>query len=183
MGALRRVRRVLFAVGLAGAAAIGVAACEPVGDGLSSVAVAVTTDQTGTKALEREGFDVQWLSCVATMGEGGKTTPKSSGSPSVRSVATVDCQGETKDGRDIDLTGKVTEERGGRCVQGDLTAKVDGKRVFHAHVLGNCSAATSSSGPADPSPDPPPDDPARPTVTVTVTVTAVPPTCDCMPGK
>ncbi|MFC7305612.1 hypothetical protein ACFQVC_15445 [Streptomyces monticola] len=196
MGALRRVRvrSGLLAVALAGAVGVGLVACEP-GDGMSSIAVALTTDQTGTKALERKGFDVQWMSCTATMGEGGKVTANSSDgpskSPSVRSVATVDCEGETKDGRDITLKGKVTEERQGRCVRGDLTAKVDGKVVLEASLLGNCSGTEPSrpepsqpgpSGPEPSNPGPtPPDDP-RPTVTVTVTADP-PPTCDCSPGK
>ena len=45
-------------------------------------------------------------------------------------VADVDCQGETKDGRPITVKGKVTQEVEGRCVKGDLTAKVAGRTVF-----------------------------------------------------
>ncbi|HET6859001.1 MAG TPA: hypothetical protein VFH94_18175, partial [Streptomyces sp.] len=114
MGALRRVRhrRVLAAIGLAGAAVVAVSACEPGADGLSSVAVSMTTDQTGTRALERAGVDVQWMSCTATVGEGERVnTDTASPTRSARSVATVKCEGETKSGQEIRIDGKVTEER------------------------------------------------------------------------
>ncbi|MBC9716220.1 hypothetical protein H9Y04_27145 [Streptomyces sp. TRM66268-LWL] len=153
---------------------MGVTACQDIAGGLNTVAVAITTDQKGTDALERKGVDVQWLSCTSTYGEGGGT-PNSSKSPSVRSIATVDCEGRTKDGRDITLTGKVTEELGGACVRGDLTGKVGGKTVLRAKVLGNCADAPPSSRP--------PGNGPQPTVTVTTTVTVYPPTCDCRPGK
>ncbi|WP_274558284.1 hypothetical protein [Streptomyces spiramyceticus] len=167
MQALTRLRnrRTLAALGIAAASAVGVSACEPGADGLSSVAVAMTTDQTGTRALERAGVDVQWMSCTSTVGEErGKGTAKST--PSATDFATVTCEGETKDGKDIRIDGKVTDERDGRCVRGDLTAKVAGRTVFQADVLGNCNAASPTTS----SPD-------RPTVTVTVTttVTAGPP--------
>ncbi|WP_405808333.1 hypothetical protein OG729_26455 [Streptomyces sp. NBC_00210] len=160
-----RYRRALVAIGAAGAAVVGVAACEPASGGLSSVAVAVTTDKTATSTLERIGFKVRWLSCTAKIGD-GKASAGSSTSPSGAGVATVDCQGETDSGQKITLKGKVTEERSGACVRGDLIARVDGKVVFEASVLGNCNAASSSA----PSPTPPGGQP-RPTVTVTVTVT------------
>ncbi len=158
--------RALAAIGFAGAAVAGLTACDPAAGGLSSAAVAVTTDRTGTSTLERLGFDVRWLSCRATVDDGKKTTP----SPAGPGSATVDCQGETDSGAKITLKGKVTEERSGRCVRGDLKARVNGKVVFEATVLGNCGATPSSK----PRPTPPGDDP-RPTVTVTVTVTADPP--------
>ena len=149
---------------------MGVAACEPASGGLSSVAVAVTTDKTATSTLERIGFKVRWLSCTAKIGDGkasaGTASAGSSTSPAGGGVATVDCQGETDSGQKITLKGKVTEERSGACVRGDLIARVDGKVVFEASVLGNCNAASSSA----PSPTPPGGQP-RPTVTVTVTVT------------
>ncbi|MET7619053.1 hypothetical protein [Streptomyces sp. NPDC005408] len=171
MGALRRVlhRRILAAICASGAAVAGVAACEPVAGGLNSVAVAVTTDRTGTSTLERIGFHVRWLSCTANV-DGGKAGATASASPSRPSVATVDCQGETESGQKITLKGKVTDERSGKCVRGDLVGKVDGKVVFEASVLGNCNAAPSST-PATRTPG----GPSRPTVTVTVTVTADPP--------
>ncbi|MFP3991278.1 hypothetical protein U9R90_28185 [Streptomyces sp. E11-3] len=195
---VRRVpsrRRGLYAAGAVTAAVVAVTACEPVGSTMSATAVAITTDQVGTKALEQKNIDVQWLSCSATLGEGGKTTPNTGDptpSPSVRSVATVDCQGKTMDDKDITITGKVTEELDGRCVRGDLTAKVDNRVVFEANMLGNCAATTEPprTPPVTYEPTPtsppdatePPDDPARPTVTVTVTADP-PPTCDCAPGK
>ncbi|WP_327323538.1 hypothetical protein OG735_14235 [Streptomyces sp. NBC_01210] len=175
MRGLRRVRhrRTLAAIGVAGTAVVGVAACEPTG-GLSSVAVAVTTDRTGTSTLERLGFDVRWLSCTATLGGGSKAAGGASASPSARSVATVDCQGKTGIGQDITLKGKVTEERSGRCVRGDLIAKVNGKVVFQADVLGNCAGTPTRTPTRTPPVTHRPGDPPRPTVTVTVTVTATP---------
>ncbi|MFD6416326.1 hypothetical protein [Streptomyces sp. NPDC060194] len=159
-------RRGLAAAGLAGAAVLGAAACQPVDGSLNSFAVALTTDRRGTEALERRGIEVQWLSCTSTYGEGGRVVETRT--PSVRSVATVDCEGETTDGRPITLTGKVTEERAGACVRGSLTAKVDGEQVFRSSVLGDCSAATPTRTRTV---TPPPGDRGRPTVTVTVTVT------------
>ncbi|MGW2559963.1 hypothetical protein ACWCXB_12080 [Streptomyces sp. NPDC001514] len=152
--------RVLAAIGLAGAAALGAVACEPGTGGLSTMAVSYTTDTTGTRALERAGVDVRRLSCTSTLNSGATN------SPSPQSVATVDCQGETGDGRKITITGTVTQELGGRCVRGDLTAKAGPRTVFRAHVLGDCTATTG------PAPAPAPGDGTpRPTVTVTVTVT------------
>jgi hypothetical protein len=168
MGALRRALRprTLAAIGVAGTAVVGVAACEPAADGLSAVAVAITTDKTGTSTLERLDFDVRWLSCTARLNGGAKAT--ASRSPSTRGVATVDCRGETDSGQDITLTGKVTDERAGRCVRGDLIARVDRKVVFQASLLGDCDAAPTRT------PTRTPTTPPRPTVTVTVTVTATP---------
>ncbi|MGW1884924.1 hypothetical protein [Streptomyces sp. NPDC001970] len=151
---MRAYTRVLAAIGLAGAAAVGTAACEPGTGGLSTMAVSRTTDTSGTRALERAGVDVRWLSCTSTLNSG------TTASPSPPSVATVDCEGETGDGTQITLTGKVTQEVGGRCVHGDLTAKAGTRTVFRADVLGDCSA----SRPA-PSRDPAPGNGApRPTV-------------------
>ncbi|MFG2022473.1 hypothetical protein [Streptomyces sp. NPDC048825] len=202
MGALRRIRHGLqgrqrgpVVAGFAVVAVIGMAACEP-GDGLSSAAVAITTDQAGTRELERQGVDVRWISCTASYGD--STTAGSS--PSARSVATVDCVGEDKDGRDITIKGKVTQEVDGKCVRGDLTARVGGKEWFRADVLGNCDAADptttvptstppdddqGSTPPVDHHTTPPHEQP-RPTVTVTVTKTVTErpsPSCSCQPGK
>ncbi|MGW7263616.1 hypothetical protein [Streptomyces sp. NPDC054842] len=168
MGVLRHSRRRtgrgrLHGLAALGAVAVfGVAACEP-GDGLSSASVAYTTDQAGTKELERRGVDVQWLSCTANYGDRDKvSTPGKSSSPTVRTVADVDCQGETKSGQDITITGEVTREVNGKCVRGDLTAKVGGKQRFRLSVLGNCDAAGTP---------PVSYDPRRPGATVTVTET------------
>ncbi|MDK0519386.1 hypothetical protein [Streptomyces sp. ML-6] len=151
---------------LAGAAVAGLAACQPA-DGLNSASIAVTTDQVGTSALERNGVDVQWLSCTAGIdrGRAGASSP----SASARRVAEVDCTGKTGGGKDITLTGRVTQELGGRCVRGDLSAKEGDRSVFRANVLGNCDA-TSTTGVVNP-PPPAGGSGARPTVTVTVTVT------------
>ncbi|MDJ0464523.1 hypothetical protein [Streptomyces sp. H27-C3] len=203
MGALRRIRHrhTLAAIGLAGAAVVAVPACEPGVDGMSSVAVAMTTDQTGTRTLERAGVDVRWMSCTATVGEGRRVdTSTTAPTSSARSVASVKCEGETKGGQEIRIEGKVTEERDGRCVRGDLTARVGTKTVFQANVLGNCEAAPTTRNPTPPityeptrtsapptttpAPRPPSDDQPRPSVTVTTTVTADPePTCDCPSTK
>jgi hypothetical protein len=170
--------------GLAVVAVFGVAACEP-GNGMSTAAVAITTDQAGTRELEKQGVDVQWLTCTASYGDKGVTPGNS---PSVRSVATVDCVGEAKDGRDITIKGKVTQEVNGTCVRGDLTARVGGKEWFRVDVLGNCRAGTPTTQPQWTPPvdnrTTPPHEQPGPTVTVTRTVTEYPhPTCSCFQGK
>lgn len=163
MGAWRRVRayrtggrRLLLGAGLGIGAVLGLVACE--GGGLNTGAVAFTTDQLGTKELERQGLDVRWLTCTASydsdgdgdrqsggkQGDGEKST---SPSASANTVANVDCTGEDKEGRDISLTGKVTKEVNGKCVRGDLRAKVGGKEWFHVDVLGNCDAPTRGRAP------------------------------------
>ncbi|MFJ2741832.1 hypothetical protein ACIO3O_19465 [Streptomyces sp. NPDC087440] len=183
MGAWRRVRhrRTLAAAVLAGATVAGVAACEPGGDGggLSSFAVALTTDQTGTRALERAGIDVSWMTCTSTLGDRARVSADPSlrpslvtAAPSARNVATVACEGQTKDGREIDVEGRVTEERDGRCVRGDLTATVGGRTVFRANVLGDCNARPTSRPPTwSPPPEPTLRPTSRPTRTVTATAT------------
>ena len=174
MGALRRIwhrprrrRRVVAAAGLVVAVVGGVVACDP--GGLGSATVAFTTDQTATKELERRDVDVQWLTCTASVDGNKASGAGSSPSPSASAVASVDCRGETRDGKDITVTGKVTRAVDGRCVRGDLTAKVDGKQWFRVSGLGNCDA------PSTPTRTPPatwqPPDNGRPAPTVTVTVT------------
>ncbi|MCX5048073.1 MULTISPECIES: hypothetical protein [unclassified Streptomyces] len=168
MGALRRIwrrprgRRVAAATVLVMTAVGGAVACDP--GGLNSAAVAYTTDQTATKELERQKVDVQWLSCTANYGNNKASTGKAAPSASETTVADVDCQGQTKDGREITVTGKVTRAVNGACVRGDLTAKVGGKQWFHVSGLGNCNAT----------PSPIFNNPSRgqqPGATVTVTVT------------
>lgn len=158
-------RRALLGAGLGVGAVVGLVGCE-MGGGLSTGAVAFTTDHMGTKELERQGLDVQWLNCTASYDSSGNGDNRSqSASPSANTVANVECKGEDKKGREITLTGKVTQEVNGKCVRGDLTAKVDGKEWFHVDVLGNCNAP-------DPTPTPgSPDQPGQPGPTVTVTVT------------
>ncbi|WAL95448.1 hypothetical protein [Streptomyces sp. Je 1-369] len=207
MGALRRLRgrvsgtrrtTILYAVGLAGAAALGVTACDPVASGMNTSAVALTVDETGTKELERQGADVSWLSCTASFKD--KVTPHS-GSAATESVIEVDCQGETDDGTDISVKGRVSSVVDGACVRGNLTAKVGGEQWFRVDVLGNCEAGDGdgdgngdgngdggNGGGEQPSTPPTHQEPdPAPTPTVTVTVTADPPpprpTCDCVPGK
>lgn len=153
-----RLRRTAVAAGLAVVAVGGAVACEP--GSVSSASVAYTVDETVTDELNRQKAGVRWLSCTASYGDGGAS--RSSGE---RTVASVDCQGETKDGKKITVTGKITHALDGACVRGDITAKVDGKQWFRVDGLGDCD---SSSPP--PVGGPAPNGP-RPTVTVTVTTT------------
>ncbi|MFF3329659.1 hypothetical protein ACFYWX_08855 [Streptomyces sp. NPDC002888] len=168
MGALRRIwgrprgTRVAAVAGLALVAAGGAVACDP--GGLSAATVAYTTDTTATKELERQKIDVRWLSCTADYGDkAGRSSP----SASEDTVASVDCQGETGDGKDITVTGKVTRAVNGACVRGDLTAKVGGKVRFHVSGLGDCKGTPS---PVNPGPGGGQQQPGA-TVTVTVTTT------------
>ncbi|MGW2864825.1 hypothetical protein [Streptomyces sp. NPDC001205] len=160
--ARRRAYRTLPALAAVALAIGGAAACDPVG-GLNSAAVAVTTDQTATAALRQQHVDIKWLTCTANLKGGPSATP-SAGS-TTRQVADVNCQGETKDGRPITVKGTVTQEVEGRCVKGDLTAKVADRTVFRASVLGDCEGPAPTTGPATHHPG------GNPTVTVTVTVT------------
>ncbi|MFD5516677.1 hypothetical protein [Streptomyces sp. NPDC127066] len=172
MGALRYFRgrtrhgRVLVAVGLGAAGVFAVTGCQPV-DGLSTATVAYTTDQTATRELKRQHVDVSWLTCTARLGDAGKAyTPGRSPSPSENTVATVDCRGQTGDGRDITVKGKVTRAVNGACVRGDLRATVGGRQVFRVKGLGDCDA-----GPTPPVTHHPTNGQPDPTVTVTVTRT------------
>ncbi|KPI15916.1 hypothetical protein OK074_8469 [Actinobacteria bacterium OK074] len=184
MGALR-LNRVLAGAGLAVVAVGGVAACDP--GGLNAAAAAYTTDETATAELNRQNVSVSWLSCTGDYGNGSAVAP----SPSATVVA-VDCKGQTKDGKDIKVTGRITRAVDGKCVRGELTATVGGKRVFQVSGLGNCDqSATPSSGVSTPPVTYRPSTPgqATPTVTVTVTVTQTvwckgDPTCwPVVPGK
>ncbi|MET7453255.1 hypothetical protein ABZT03_15435 [Streptomyces sp. NPDC005574] len=152
----------------------GAAACDP--NGLSSASVAFTTDQTATKRLERQNVDVRWLTCTASYD--GHASASTAPSATERTVASVDCKGETGDGQDITVTGKVTHAVNGACVRGDLTAKVGGRVRFHVDGLGNCDATTA----------PRVDNPGQrgPTTTVTVTRTIwcqTDPRCRPVEGK
>ncbi|MET9757904.1 hypothetical protein ABZ016_02430 [Streptomyces sp. NPDC006372] len=172
MGASRRIRRgtrgrrMAVAATFAAVAVGGAVACEP--GGISSASVAYTTDQTVTEELNRQKADVRWLSCTASYGNDGKSA-KSSPSAREKTVATVDCEGETKDGKDITVDGKVTHAVDGACVRGNITAKVDGKVWFQVDGLGDCNSTSPppvGSGAGGPSNGQP-----GPTVTVTVTQT------------
>jgi hypothetical protein len=141
------------------AVAVGAVACDP--GGLSAATVAYTTDQTVTRELERQKADVRWLTCTANFGDDGRSTPTASED----TVADVECQGETSDGKEITVSGKVTRAVDGRCIRGDIVAKVDGKEWFHVKGLGDCTAPGTPpvNRPSGPGPDP--------AVTVTVTKT------------
>ncbi|MFJ9818248.1 hypothetical protein ACIRU3_23870 [Streptomyces sp. NPDC101151] len=186
MGVLRRIRRrprpvrVLAVAGLAVASVGAVTACRP-GD-LSSASAAYTTDQTATAKLKRQHVDVSWLSCTGNYGKGGYT-PGKPPSPTESTVVSVDCQGQTTDGRKITVTGKVTKAVDGACVRGDLTARVGGRQVFHVSGLGDCDA---TKGPTYKPPVTYRPPGGQPTVTVTVTRTLwckADPTCWPVQGK
>ncbi|MEU6670690.1 hypothetical protein [Streptomyces sp. NPDC046727] len=170
MGLSRRIRRearVVAVVGLVGVVAGAAVACQP--GGLGSATVAYTTDRTATAALEHRQVNVAWLTCT---GRDGDDTRGTSPAPTETTVVSVDCRGETDDGRKIVVAGVVTKAVDGACVRGDLTARVDGRQVFHVNGLGNCSA------PPGPTYHPPTAGQPKPTVTVTVTQTVRP-----VPGK
>ncbi|WP_336605777.1 hypothetical protein [Streptomyces sp. BA2] len=181
-----RRRRVLYAVGFAGAAVIGVTACDPVDGGMNTAAVAITTDEMATKELERQHLDVLWISCNARYKD--RVTP-SSGSPDRDTAVTVDCQGQARNGKGSDNTSEVTVKGSvwsvvdGHCVRGNLTAKVDGKEWFRVDVLGDCAGGDEPEQPEDPDQPDEPDQPPAATVTVTATPDPPPqqpdPTCSC----
>lgn len=135
----------------------GLVGCEP--GGLSSAAVAYTTDQTVTRELERQKAEVRWLTCTASFGDEGGTA-----SATEKAVASVHCEGRTDGGQDVTVDGEVTKVVNGACVRGNLTAKVDGKERFRVKGLGNCDATSA----------PPANRPSQngpgPTVTVTRTI-------------
>lgn len=152
------------------AAVAGATACDPdAAGGLNSAAVALATDQAGTRALEQAGLTVQWMSCTAEMGTRPGAPSPSAGSSG--QVARVNCEGETKDRKKLTIKGKVTEEREGRCVRGDLTATAGDRVVFRVQALGNCGTGrpTGSGQPTRTTTGRPTDGPtSRPTVTETV---------------
>jgi hypothetical protein len=163
----------------------GAVACDA--GGLNTASVAYTTDRTATEELNRQHASVRWLTCTGGPDGGdeayrpGRSTPSASGP----TVVLVDCRGETKDGRKITVTGKVTRAVDGACVRGDLTAKVGGKEWFHVRGLGNCEATT---GPTYRPPVTHRPTHGRPGPTVTVTVTRTircpdDPTCRPVQGK
>lgn len=182
MGALRRIwrrprgisrprgsRAAAVAV-LAVVAAGGLAGCRP-GD-LNTATVAYTTDQTATAELKRQHVDVSWLTCNGSYGSAGPTRSAGSSaktpSASETTVVSVDCNGRTKDGRAITVTGRVTKAVSGACVRGNLVAKVGGKEWFRVNGLGNCDA---TPGPAYSTYRPPTyGQQPGPTVTVTRTI-------------
>ncbi|MFJ3229813.1 hypothetical protein [Streptomyces sp. NPDC086787] len=187
MGALRRIwrrprgTRVVAVGGLAVMAVGAVVACQP-GD-MSSATVAYTTDTTATAQLERQHVKVRWLSCTGNYGSKGRTYGRTP-SPSETTIVSVDCQGQTDDGRKITVTGKVTRAVSGACVRGDLVAKVAGREVFHVQGLGNCDAKPGPTYKPPVTYRPPGGQRPGPTVTVTRTVWCQgDPTCWPVEGK
>ncbi|UXY27479.1 hypothetical protein [Streptomyces sp. HUAS TT20] len=187
MGALRTIRhrprgpRVVAVAGLAVVAVGGAVACRP-GD-LSTASVAYTTDKTATAELEYQHVDVRWLTCTGNYGNKGYTAGKTP-SPTESTVVSVDCQGQTNDGRKITVTGKVTKAVDGACVRGDLVAKVGGKEWFHVKGLGNCNARPGPTYTPPVTYRPPGGQQPGPTVTVTRTIWCKgDPTCWPVEGK
>ncbi|MFG3099287.1 hypothetical protein ACGFZL_01925 [Streptomyces sp. NPDC048182] len=152
----RTRRAVLAAVGAA-VAVVGVAACDP--GGLNSATVAYTTDQTMTRELDRRQIDVERLTCTASVGDRG-----GSASATPADVASVECRGETRDGRDIAVDGQVTRVVDRACVRGLLVAKVGGKERLRVSGLGDCDATSAPPGGSGGGQGP------GPTVTVTRTI-------------
>ncbi|MEU6219241.1 hypothetical protein ABZ845_17240 [Streptomyces sp. NPDC047022] len=186
MGALRRiwrrprVPRLAAVTGLVAVGVGGAVACRP-GD-LSSASVAYTTDQTATRQLQRQHVTVRWLSCTGEYGDQHSTAGRTP-APAVSTIVTVDCQGQTDDGKAITVKGRVTRAVDGKCVRGDVRATVGGRQLFHLSGLGDCGAGT---------PVPPVSyhsvNPGQPNPTVTVTVTRTiwcqgDPTCWPVQGK
>lgn len=170
----RRCRRVLGALVATGAAIAALTACEPASAELNSSAVAVTTDRTATRAMERLGYRVSWFSCTARLGSG-----ESSGTTAAAGFATVDCEGETKSDQPIRLKGRVTDERAGTCIRGNLTTHINDRLAFTATFLGDCDSQPSgkpsgTSRPTGPGAGRGGEPAATVTVTETVTVTAEP---------
>ncbi|WP_265564696.1 hypothetical protein [Streptomyces hygroscopicus] len=188
MGALRRIwrrpkgPRLAAVTGLVTVAVGGAVACQP-GD-LSSVSAAYTTDQTATRELERQHVNVRWLSCTGSYGNGGTTAASvRTPAPTETTVVTVDCRGQTSDGKDITVKGRVTRAVDGKCVRGDLRATVGGKELFHVSGLGNCDAGTPAGTPPATYRPITPWQPG-PTVTVTKTIWCQgDPTCWPVQGK
>lgn len=152
---------------LAASAVGGVVACDP--GGLNTASVAYTTDKTVTEELNRQRVSVRRLDCTGGYGGDRTHTPeKSAPTASETAVVLVDCQGETKDGRKITVTGRITRAVDGACVRGKLTVEVGGKEWFRVSGLGNCEA---TSGPTYRPPVTYRPTPVQPGPTVTVTVT------------
>ncbi|MFE0513613.1 hypothetical protein [Streptomyces sp. NPDC058964] len=187
MGVLRRIRRrpcgtrVAAVAGLAVLAVGGAVACRP-GD-LNSATAAYTTDKTATAELERQHVKVRWLSCTGNYGNKAPT-PGKTPSPRESTVVSVDCQGQTDDGRKITVTGRVTKAVDGACVRGDLVAEVGGKQWFHVKGLGNCDARPGPTYTPPVTHRPPGGQQPGPTVTVTRTIWCKgDPTCWPVEGK
>lgn len=141
MGVSRRLptalRRALLAAGVVAAAGVGLAGCDPVKGNMSTSAVAITTDKTGTRELERQHAEVDWLTCHASYVGRDRDGADSDESRD----AEVDCRGQTDDDKAITIKGRVTDVTNGACVRGDLTARIGGKEWFRVDVLGNCDRA------------------------------------------
>lgn len=139
MGALRRefLLRIPVTAGAVAVAVLAVAGCEPENGrdgGISAVGVAVTTDKLSTRALERGGIGVRWMTCTGNR----KHEPTAGSSATPDPETDVDCRGRTENDRDIRVTGTVTFHREDRCVRGDLKGTVDGHQVFRADHIGTC---------------------------------------------
>ncbi|GHC42142.1 hypothetical protein GCM10010349_02760 [Streptomyces flavofungini] len=124
------------------AAGLGLTACDPVEGDMSTSAVAITTDKMGTRELERQHAEVDWLTCTASFIGRDK---KASESDEPR-AAQVDCRGQSDDDEVITIKGRVTEVQNGACVRGHLTAKVGSEEWFRVDALGNCDHTPDDDG-------------------------------------
>ncbi|MDT3395657.1 hypothetical protein RKE29_03160 [Streptomyces sp. B1866] len=143
---MKRVRRVghgrlLLAAVAAAAAAVALTGCDPDESGLGPASVAFTTDKLSTRALERGGLSVRWLTCTGDPKEERVAGSSASRSPDV----SIDCRGRTDDDRKIRITGVVRYAEESRCVRGELTAAVDGHRVFRTRAIGKCDSGGGRS--------------------------------------
>ncbi|MFC5720167.1 hypothetical protein ACFP1Z_08300 [Streptomyces gamaensis] len=149
MGASRRSRGgkawcAAGALALLAPAALALTGCEPAGGGLDVSTVSYTTGDLAAARLKQAGYDVAWLDCLGKADAGGGTP--ASGSPRPVTAVGVDCKGMTADKRAIIVYGRVTGIDGTSCLRGRLTAKVAGKEVFTASVLGDCSGTGTATG-------------------------------------
>ncbi|MFJ8827118.1 hypothetical protein ACIREE_35785 [Streptomyces sp. NPDC102467] len=101
--------------------------------------VSVTTEKQATEELNRQHADVAWLSCKSTASGSGTSAGSSP------TEVTVDCQGKTKDGKDITIKGWVYGVVPDKCVRGNTIAHVDNQVWFHLQVLGNCAASDTAT--------------------------------------
>lgn len=166
--------RAAVVTGAAAALAGALVGCDPTG-GIGAANVAQTTSTTATQELKQHNVDVNWLNCTGKYGSSGGSETPSAGEDT---IVAVDCKGQTKDGKDITVTGRVTRAVDGSCVRGDLVADVAGKQVFRVSGLGSCSSPSPVSPPQTGGPG------GQVTVTVTKTVWCKgDPTCWPAAGK
>ncbi|MFD9909816.1 hypothetical protein [Streptomyces sp. NPDC059063] len=193
---LRAATAATAATAVVTAAAAGLVACDPVEGDMSTSAIAITTDKMGTRELERQHLEVDWINCTASFVNKDDADDRTA--TDRPREAQVDCRGKAENDKDITIEGRVTDVRNGACVRGNLVAKVEQKEWFRVDVLGNCEGGGgdddgddgkgndggNGNGNGGGNDKPVTHGPGTPAPTSTVTVTQRPdPTCDCYPGK